>query len=202
MTKYDYLTKLKHYLQPLPIKERNAAMKYYEKYFNDAGPENERYVILNLGSPKQLAEKILSKNRHTIAGMVYETKKNVDRVQKINKEKKDKGSYWLNVFSIPFLFIIIILLVLILLIIAAFAVGILIAMLVAGIALICMAIPYIKSLFSVSMFSMGAGLVLISIPLFLFLPTINFIISVIKKSVFYSFRLFNKQLEGKAAAKK
>lgn len=202
MTKYDYLTKLKHYLQPLPIKERNAAMKYYEKYFNDAGPENERYVILNLGSPKQLAEKILSKNRHTIAGMVYETKKNVNRVQKINKEKKDKGSYWVNVLSVPFLFIAIILIVFILLILAAFAVAILVAILVAGIALICMAIPYINGLFSVSMFSMGIGLVLISIPVFLFLPTINFAVSIMKKSVFYSFRLFNKQLEGKAAAKK
>ena len=44
MTKYDYLTKLKHYLQPLPTKERNAAMKYYEKYFNDASNKPNNFI--------------------------------------------------------------------------------------------------------------------------------------------------------------
>ena len=52
MTKYDYLSKLKAYLHPLPAKERNAALRYYDKYFTDAGPENEynvitKYIIYN-----------------------------------------------------------------------------------------------------------------------------------------------------------
>ena len=41
MTKYDYLSKLKAYLHPLPAKERNAALRYYDKYFTESDKKLE-----------------------------------------------------------------------------------------------------------------------------------------------------------------
>ena len=78
MTKYDYLTRLKHHLQPLPNKERAAVIKHYEKIFDDAGVENEAKVIAKLGLPSRLAQRIIDSNPHTISGAVNQTKKNVN----------------------------------------------------------------------------------------------------------------------------
>ena len=57
MTKYDYLSKLKAYLHPLPAKERNAALRYYDKYFTDAGPETNIMLLKILEVPKNWQKK-------------------------------------------------------------------------------------------------------------------------------------------------
>ncbi|MBE6844106.1 MAG: DUF1700 domain-containing protein [Ruminococcus sp.] len=202
MTKYDYLTRLNHYLQPLPPKDRNEAMKYYEKYFNDAGPANERYVIMNLGTPKQLAEKILSRNKHTISGMMHETKKNVRTAQRNLNESKGKKSYLFTAIFIPLAVIFILLFVAAIILFALLVAGVLILMAFAGIALICMSMPYMSGLTSVALVTLGIGLVLLSVPVLLFMPAMNFVFFVIKKAVIATFSMFNKQLGRKAAARK
>lgn len=199
MTKYDYLTKLKHYLQPLPIKERNAAMKYYEKYFDDAGPENERYVIMNLGSPHQLADKIISRSRHTFSGMMYETKKNVKNAQnKLNQEQKKK-SYIITIFLLPFLIALVIVFICSLAAFACLVAGALVFIAVLGIALVAMGVPYITNLTSVSLVSIGFGLIMLSLPVIFFMPAMNFVLYVIKKAVSGTFKFINKQFSRKAA---
>ncbi len=55
MNRIEYMRKLASLLQDVPVKERVAAMQYYNDYFDDAGEENESQVIEELGSPEQVA---------------------------------------------------------------------------------------------------------------------------------------------------
>lgn len=49
---YDALTEL------VPGQERAEILRYYEEYFDDAGPEGEASVIESLGDPRELARKL------------------------------------------------------------------------------------------------------------------------------------------------
>lgn len=62
MNKYDFLSRLRSALSPLPREERDAAMNYYEEFFSDAGEDNEQAVIASLGSPEELAKSIVDEN--------------------------------------------------------------------------------------------------------------------------------------------
>lgn len=59
MTAKEYLAALREALAVLPEGERANALRYYEEYFLDAGPENEARVIEELGPPEQAARQIL-----------------------------------------------------------------------------------------------------------------------------------------------
>ena len=59
MNREEYLYALYQCLISLSAEERAAAMQYYTEYFEDAGPENERQVIEELGSPQEVAKQIL-----------------------------------------------------------------------------------------------------------------------------------------------
>ena len=72
----------------LPAKEREAAVRYYGNYFDDAGLSNEQDVIASLGSPENLAHKILN-NSNKLSLTVKKTKKEVKAVrQKLNSRQK------------------------------------------------------------------------------------------------------------------
>ena len=59
MNKVTYIDDLRKALKVLPTSDREAAIEFYEEYFEDAGSENEARVIEELGEPKELAKKIL-----------------------------------------------------------------------------------------------------------------------------------------------
>lgn len=59
MNKQEYLSELEAYLASLSEEERNDALRFYEEYFEDAGPENEQQVISELGKPFALAKSII-----------------------------------------------------------------------------------------------------------------------------------------------
>lgn len=59
MTKYEYLAELERLLSALPEQDRRDAMNYYEEYFVSAGPEKEAESIHELGTPQEVARKIL-----------------------------------------------------------------------------------------------------------------------------------------------
>ena len=59
MDKEKFLTQLREKLYKVPEEERNNAIKYYEEYFEEAGEENEQSVIESLGSPSEVAAKIM-----------------------------------------------------------------------------------------------------------------------------------------------
>ena len=58
MNKKLFLDELHRLLSDLPPEERNQAIKYYEDYFEDAGPENEQAILKELWSPQELANQI------------------------------------------------------------------------------------------------------------------------------------------------
>ena len=66
MNKDIFLRDLERFLSDIPQEEREQALKYYEDYFEDAGPENEQQVIQELGSPVELAKQIKASNQENI----------------------------------------------------------------------------------------------------------------------------------------
>lgn len=58
LNKREFLKRLQECLTDLTSEERAEALGYYEEYFADAGEENEADVLLTLGSPEQVAERI------------------------------------------------------------------------------------------------------------------------------------------------
>lgn len=61
MNRLEYLTSLRRILEDggLPREEINDAVRFYEEIFLDAGAEKEEETSENLGSPEELARKIL-----------------------------------------------------------------------------------------------------------------------------------------------
>ena len=53
MNRNEYMAALRRALSVLPEEERANALRYYEEYFDDAGPENEQQVISDLGAPSR-----------------------------------------------------------------------------------------------------------------------------------------------------
>lgn len=60
MNRAEFMKILRSELHKLPEDERNAALEFYEEYFDEAGTENEQQVIENLGNPKKVAAQIKS----------------------------------------------------------------------------------------------------------------------------------------------
>ena len=58
MNKKTFLKELRRELDSLPFEEREAAITYYEEYFDEAGPEREQEVIQNFGSPASIAAEL------------------------------------------------------------------------------------------------------------------------------------------------
>lgn len=60
MNRQEFLETLGRVLsRSVPIKERMDILRYYQEYFDEAGPEREAEVIQELGDPTQLAYKIM-----------------------------------------------------------------------------------------------------------------------------------------------
>jgi uncharacterized membrane protein len=66
VNKEIFLKELKQKLTALSVEEREAAITYYEEYFNDAGIENEQSVINELGSVEKVANGILKENNYPV----------------------------------------------------------------------------------------------------------------------------------------
>ncbi len=59
MTRTEFLAALEQLLASLPEDERRDALAYYEDYLDAAGPEQEAQAIAELGTPEEVAQKIL-----------------------------------------------------------------------------------------------------------------------------------------------
>jgi len=60
MTRKEFMRELREGLSRLPANERDAALAYYEEYFEEAGSDHEQDVIRELGSPASVAARILA----------------------------------------------------------------------------------------------------------------------------------------------
>lgn len=55
MTKQEFLQRLNRLLADVTPEEREEALRYYEEYFDEAGPVQEQAVLAELGSPEKVA---------------------------------------------------------------------------------------------------------------------------------------------------
>lgn len=83
--KNEFLTRLKELLSDLPQEEREEAVRYYEDYFEDAGPLEEARVLKELISPEDVAEKIR-------AGCIGREKNSEEEIIPESTEKKESES--------------------------------------------------------------------------------------------------------------
>ncbi len=58
MNRSEFFKQLQQGLSKVSKEERDAALNYYNEYFDDAGVENEQRVMEELGSPLQIAARI------------------------------------------------------------------------------------------------------------------------------------------------
>lgn len=121
MNRIDFMNQLESLLQNISPTEREEALQYYNDYFDDAGPENEKEVIEALGNPARVAENIkrdLQENSETRAKasdralVEYGKQMNVQGQPQSDKtkEKKTEMPTWaivllvvLLVFASPFI---------------------------------------------------------------------------------------------------
>lgn len=60
MNRNQFLRKLARQLKKLPQEEKEAALRYYREYFDEAGAENEQRVLEELGSPEKVAAEVFA----------------------------------------------------------------------------------------------------------------------------------------------
>ena len=53
MRRVEFMRELSNLLQDLSDADREEALRYYNDYFEDAGPENEEAVAEELGTPER-----------------------------------------------------------------------------------------------------------------------------------------------------
>ncbi|MGE7688817.1 DUF1700 domain-containing protein [Lysinibacillus sp. NPDC097214] len=90
MNRASYLKKLRGKLQRLPAHEIDAALAYYEEYFDEAGEENEKRVIQQLGSPSHVASQI----------MADYALKDLEATSTSTSTKKNMSAIWLIILAI------------------------------------------------------------------------------------------------------
>ena len=100
MSKNEYLAELKSRLMSMPSDERDAAIKYYLEFFEDAGVDKEQDVIAELGSPMALANSIIGEQNRTEKssteyipanlGAEKNTNNNTQKSPNVNQQKSNK----------------------------------------------------------------------------------------------------------------
>lgn len=101
MNREEFIRQLERLLINVPESDRLDAIAYYNDYFDDAGAENEQQVILELGSPEKVAEKIkeeLDITRYEERKDYLEPQQNVDsqtnsQSQSYNHTQGNNSSY-------------------------------------------------------------------------------------------------------------
>lgn len=95
MNRIEFMTQLAALLQDISVEERKEAMQYYNDYFDDAGEENEKQVIIELGSPKKVAATIKADlgGVDTEAGEYTETGYTDSRFEK-KETPAGRGAYY------------------------------------------------------------------------------------------------------------
>lgn len=105
MNRQEFFRRLEYLLQSIPESERLDALTYYNDYFDDAGIENEQRVIQELGSPEDVAQRILE-NYYRSKGTGYENYGTSDIEWKERKEKvkrrKTERILWILLLILTF----------------------------------------------------------------------------------------------------
>lgn len=92
MSRAEFMRQLEQLLSDIPQSERAEALNYYEEYFSDAGVENEQKVLMELGSPWQVAQNIRDGLQTEIPiGNAYDAQ---EKQENIRQEEKGGLPTW------------------------------------------------------------------------------------------------------------
>lgn len=166
MNRDEYMKLLKKQLRKLPKEDFNKAIAYFEEYFDEAGTENEKQAIEDLGSPQEAAGQII----RDIA--IHNTK------EPSGGMKKGMNAVWVGILAVfaapvalPVLLLLLVLFLLVLLmvllvVLCVFAAGASIIVagpvsLVGGLSVITENVAAGLCCFGYGMIGIGAGLLLV-----------------------------------------
>lgn len=179
MTRLEFFMALRGGLQKLPPDEIENAVRYYAEYLDDAGEENEQKALEELGDPIKIAQQINAE--YMVRDIVqYHPGKEDSSGERTGKKKNGLSAIWIAILAlfaspialpialalaIAAISVVIavgsVFLSLFIAIFAVFAAGL--ACVVAGVCVVFVHAPTGVAL-------VGAGLVLLGIGLFLFIP--------------------------------
>lgn len=93
MNRQEFMKRLEELLCKIPACEREDALSYYNDYFDEAGIENEAQVIMELGSPELVAEKILvgMQNDQNAGGTCTNSESEKQNYEEKSKQKNAKA---------------------------------------------------------------------------------------------------------------
>jgi uncharacterized membrane protein len=160
MNRSEFLKRLEQGLARISKEERDAALGYYNEYFDEAGEEDEQKVIAELGSPAQIASRIKADSA-------------VRRMEKDKKPSVKRGisAVWLvilAIFAAPIALPLAIGAAALALGLLAALIGIVIALVVAvaaifigGVAVVVSGIAVIATSIPAAIFTVGVGLALL-----------------------------------------
>lgn len=189
MNRNEFMGELENLLSDISDNEREEALNYYNDYFNDAGVENEQEVIDSLGTPQKVATIIKDglndsegkKGEFTEQGFSGYEEKSTDEIAKRQlsseergfKKRKEMSSGTIVLIVIACIFLIPVLGPLAIgVLTTAFSimcaiVGVLVSVLLAGVALCIGGLVTLVTAFITLTFSPLVGLMLIGISLLL-----------------------------------
>ncbi|MQS76178.1 DUF1700 domain-containing protein [Companilactobacillus halodurans] len=172
----SYIDEFKLYLHQLDDKECNDVVEFYQEYMIDANLQTSDKIINELGTPKNLARKVLADYSIKMSEENYKNFNNgqITSSERFSKNMKMIGLIILALMASPVAILIAIILIPLMLIIVGVAVFLallflfLLAMsVVGGIGAIFIGLSVIFQSFATTIFYVGVGLLILGVDFFL-----------------------------------
>ncbi|MDQ0157430.1 DUF1700 domain-containing protein [Robertmurraya andreesenii] len=170
MSREEYLKALRRKLKKLPNEEIDAALDFYNEYFEEAGEENTAEVVAKLGSPALVASQILAE--YAVKGLDNES----------STAKKGLSAVWFIILAIlaspialPLLLLVICLVFTLVLLGGTFLLTFFllnVSLVLSGIVSIVAGLAVITQHWQTSIFFIGIGLTASGIGILLFPPLV------------------------------
>lgn len=170
MSREEYLKALRSKLKKLPNEEIDAALDFYDEYFEEAGEENTAEVVAKLGSPALVASQILAE--YAVKGLDNES----------STAKKGLSAVWFIILAIlaspialPLLLLVICLVFTLVLLGGTFLLTFFllnVSLVLSGIVSIVAGLAVITQHWQTSIFFIGIGLTASGIGILLFPPLV------------------------------
>lgn len=162
MNRSEFIKVLRRELSKLPQEEIDAAVAYYEEYFDEVGPGRDAEAIQDFGSPKKIAAQIKSEY----------TAKKLDEGE-VSTAKKGVSVIWLVILgicsapiSVPVAALLVALVICAFAVVLAVVVSVfaaLIGAVAAGIVMVAFGILAIPTAFSTVLMFVGGGVLLLAV---------------------------------------
>ncbi|KOP70998.1 DUF1700 domain-containing protein [Cytobacillus solani] len=190
MSREEYLKVLRQKLNKLPNEEINAAIDFYNEYFDEAGEENTAEVIAKLGSPALVSSQILAE--YAVKGLDNES----------STAKKGLSAVWFIILAIlaspialPLLLLVVCLVFAVVLLCGSFLLTFFllnVSLALAGIVSIVAGFAVITQHWQTSLFFIGIGLTASGIGILLFPPLVLVTKNISNSLAKWLKRLFDK----------